>query len=135
MGYHGRGRGELHHNRRVVGGAVPGSRSGGGGAVAEPSRRRIARHDRCARAALSVLTVKNLSIHFPSRHGEVQALDRVNLSVKPGEIVGLVGESGSGKSVLSYAISGFLDPVAHGHGGPLLWHGTAIAPNDQHSPI
>ncbi|MEA3071851.1 MAG: peptide/nickel transport system ATP-binding protein, partial [Alphaproteobacteria bacterium] len=82
-----------------------------------------------------MLTVKNLSIHFPSRHGEVQALDRVNLSVKPGEIVGLVGESGSGKSVLSYAISGLLDPAARVVGGQILWHGTAIAPIREHRTI
>jgi peptide/nickel transport system ATP-binding protein len=75
-----------------------------------------------------VLTVENLSIHFPSRRGEVQALDRVNLSVNHGEIVGLVGESGSGKSVLAYAISGLLDPAARVVGGRILWHGTAIAP-------
>jgi peptide/nickel transport system ATP-binding protein len=75
-----------------------------------------------------VLTVENLSIHFPSRRGEVQALDRVNLAIEPGEIVGLVGESGSGKSVLSYAISGLLDPAARVVGGRILWYGAPIAP-------
>jgi peptide/nickel transport system ATP-binding protein len=82
-----------------------------------------------------VLTVENLSIHFPTRRGEVQVLDRVNLSVKPGEIVGLVGESGSGKSVLSYAISGLLDPAARVVGGQILWHGTTIAPIREHRTI
>jgi peptide/nickel transport system ATP-binding protein len=75
-----------------------------------------------------VLAVDNLSIHFPSRRGTVQALDRVSLAIEPGEIVGLVGESGSGKTVLSYAISGLLDPVARVIGGEIRWHGTPIAP-------
>jgi oligopeptide/dipeptide ABC transporter ATP-binding protein len=75
-----------------------------------------------------VLTVDSLSIHFPTRRGIVHALDRVSLAIAPGEIVGLVGESGSGKSVLSYAISGLLDPAALVAGGEIRWHGTAIDP-------
>ena len=75
-----------------------------------------------------MLVVDSLSIHFPTRGGIVQALDRVNLAIEPGEIVGLVGESGSGKSVLSYAISGLLDPGARVVGGEIRWHGTPIGP-------
>src|ERR1700674_4445712 len=96
--------------------------------VAQPTRRRAARHDRCPGAALSVLVVDRLSLHFPTRRGIVQALDRVCLAIEPGEIVGLVGESGSGKSVLSYAISGLLDPGAHVIGGEIRWRGTPIGP-------
>ncbi len=74
-----------------------------------------------------MLVVDSLSIHFPTRRGIVQVLDRVSLAIEPGEIVGLVGESGSGKSVLSYAISGLLDPGALVVGGEIRWHGEAIA--------
>jgi len=62
----------------------------------------------------------------------VQALDRVSLTVEPGEIVGLVGESGSGKSVLSYAISGLLDPAARVIGGEIRWRGTPVGPVREH---
>ena len=41
----------------------------------------------------------------------VHALDRVSLSIRPGEVVGLVGESGCGKSTLGRIISGILPPT------------------------
>ncbi len=75
-----------------------------------------------------MLVVDNLSIHFATRSGVVQALDRVTLEIAPGEVVGLVGESGSGKSVLSYAISGLLDSAARIIGGEIRWQGTPIEP-------
>ncbi|RTL72021.1 MAG: ABC transporter ATP-binding protein [Hyphomicrobiales bacterium] len=86
-----------------------------------------------------MLDVEDLSIVFPARRGDVKALDRVRLSVRPGEIVGLVGESGSGKSVLSYAVSGLLDPAARVTGGRITWQGHALDPlrerRDRHAPI
>jgi len=63
-----------------------------------------------------------------TRRGTVKALDRIDLSIAPGEIVGLVGESGSGKSVLSYAISGLLDRSARIASGEIRWHGAVIEP-------
>jgi peptide/nickel transport system ATP-binding protein len=79
-----------------------------------------------------MLVVDTLSIHFSTRRGTVQALDRVSLAIEPGEIVGLVGESGSGKTVLSYAISGLLDPTARIIGGDIRWRGTPIGPIREH---
>ena len=40
------------------------------------------------------------------RFGPVQALDRVDFAVEPGEVVGLVGDNGAGKSTLVKAIAG-----------------------------
>ena len=42
----------------------------------------------------------------------VHALDRVSLSIRPGEVVGLVGESGCGKSTLGRIIAGILPPTS-----------------------
>lgn len=56
----------------------------------------------------SVLRLTNLSVDFGRGEERVRAVDRVNLSIQPGELVGLVGESGSGKSSLAYATMGLL---------------------------
>ena len=52
----------------------------------------------------ALLEMKDLKVKFPSRKGLLTAVDGVNLSIRPGEIVGIVGESGSGKSVTSQSI-------------------------------
>ena len=62
-------------------------------------------------ASEPLLQVKDLSISFP-RHGDVNVVDRVNFTVRPGETMALVGESGCGKSITSLAIMGLLDPRA-----------------------
>jgi peptide/nickel transport system ATP-binding protein len=45
----------------------------------------------------------------PAKLAVVHALDRVDLTVAPGEVVGLVGESGSGKSTLGRIVAGLQD--------------------------
>ncbi len=51
-----------------------------------------------------LLDVRDLRLSFHAAHGVVRALNGVNLTVFPGEKVGIVGESGSGKSVTALAI-------------------------------
>lgn len=85
--------------------------------------------------AANMLVIENLTIHFSTRRGVVQALDAINLEIEPGEVVGLVGESGSGKSVLSYAVSGLLDPAAEVIDGRILWQNQVIAPVREHRKV
>ena len=47
----------------------------------------------------------------PVREEVVHAVDRVNLTVHKGEVVGLVGESGCGKSTLGRMVAGILPPT------------------------
>jgi peptide/nickel transport system ATP-binding protein len=51
-----------------------------------------------------VLEVAGLTTQFRTRHGLVNAVSGVDLSVERGEVLGIVGESGSGKSVTAYSI-------------------------------
>jgi D-xylose transport system ATP-binding protein len=48
------------------------------------------------------------------KFGPVQALDRVDFAVEPGEVVGLVGDNGAGKSTLVKTIAGIHEPDAGG---------------------
>jgi oligopeptide/dipeptide ABC transporter ATP-binding protein len=59
-----------------------------------------------------VLRVSGLRTTYQFRGEPVPAVKRFDLSVKPGEIVGLVGESGSGKSTVLKSILGMLRPPA-----------------------
>ena len=51
-----------------------------------------------------LLEVRNLKTYFFTEDGVVKAVDGVDFTVYPGEVLGLVGESGCGKSVTSLSI-------------------------------
>lgn len=51
-----------------------------------------------------LLDVQNLKTYFYTEDGVVKAVDGVDFTVYPGEVMGLVGESGCGKSVTSLSI-------------------------------
>ena len=55
-----------------------------------------------------MLTIKDLTVKFPSRFGDLSAIEGVDMTIKPGEIHGLVGESGAGKSTVGAAVIGLL---------------------------
>ena len=57
---------------------------------------------------MAVLECKGLS----KRYGHTQALDRVDLTVEPGRIVGLLGPNGSGKTTLIKLVNGLLTPTS-----------------------
>jgi peptide/nickel transport system ATP-binding protein len=54
------------------------------------------------------LDITNLSTHIQLTRSVVQAVGNVDLSIEPGETLGLVGESGCGKSMTGLSIMGLL---------------------------
>ncbi len=74
-------------------------------------------------AAEPLLTVQDVRKAFPKPDGgELLVLDGVQLTLIPGQIVGLLGRSGSGKSTLLRLIAGLSEPSA----GRLAFHGQPI---------
>ncbi len=75
----------------------------------------------------SLLSVRDLTVGFATEQGTVQVLDRVNLAIEPGEVVGLVGESGCGKTTLARTILGIL-PAGNARigGGSIVFKGTDL---------
>ena len=55
-----------------------------------------------------LLEITNLSVSFATRNGAFKAVDGVDISVNPNEVLAIVGESGSGKSVAMLAVMGLL---------------------------
>ncbi|MFP7673869.1 ABC transporter ATP-binding protein [Marivita sp. S0852] len=51
-----------------------------------------------------VLTLKDLSIEFPTPKGIVQAVKNLDLTIEQGRRVGFIGESGSGKTTTALAV-------------------------------
>ncbi|MFF2897502.1 dipeptide/oligopeptide/nickel ABC transporter permease/ATP-binding protein [Streptomyces sp. NPDC057966] len=72
--------------------------------------------------AAELLVVRDLSIRFPDRYGQIPVVDSLDFTVHEGETLGLVGESGCGKSVTSLAVMGLLARNAE-VGGEILYRG------------
>jgi len=71
-----------------------------------------------------LLSVRNLSIEFPTPTGIVRAVDGVSWSVRAGETLAILGESGSGKSVSASAVMDLIDsPPARITQGEILFKG------------
>src|ERR1700736_766429 len=72
-----------------------------------------------------LLRTEQLTKHY----GPITALDRLDLEIVPGEIVGILGPNGSGKSTALRLMLGFLRPTAGratiaGHD---CWHDSVAA--------
>ncbi|MGA0934632.1 MAG: ABC transporter ATP-binding protein [Pseudohongiellaceae bacterium] len=57
---------------------------------------------------MSLLQVKDLSIHFHTRNGVVEAVNGISFNVEAGKTFAIIGESGSGKSVACYSMLGLV---------------------------
>jgi peptide/nickel transport system ATP-binding protein len=70
-----------------------------------------------------LLSIRELDVAFLTDQGPAHVLDRINVDIAPGEVVGLVGESGCGKTTLARAILGILSPAAQIRGGAIHFQG------------
>ncbi|MDE0591562.1 ABC transporter ATP-binding protein [Halocynthiibacter sp. C4] len=70
-----------------------------------------------------MLSIKDLTVSFKTRKGEVNAVRGISLDVGKSETLGIVGESGSGKSVTSYALMRILDEGGDIRKGDVIYGG------------
>ena len=78
-----------------------------------------------------LVRLKDLSVTYNTRLGEVSAVDAVSLGIYRGEILGLVGESGCGKSTLGRALLRMIPPPGYITHGEILFDGDDVMAYDQ----
>src|ERR1700723_4624903 len=74
-----------------------------------------------------VLEIKDFQVVYRTPAGDVRAVDRMNLTLAAGEVVGLAGESGSGKSTLAYGICRLLRVPALITSGSVRYQGRRVS--------
>jgi peptide/nickel transport system ATP-binding protein len=74
----------------------------------------------------TLLSIQGLVLHFKTTHGDVQAVDGVDLELATNRAVVILGESGCGKSSLAKAILRLLPRNAGKYTGQVLLHGKDV---------
>lgn len=69
-----------------------------------------------------LLQLESVSLRYQTAEAETVAIERLDLSVAPGEFVAIVGPSGCGKSTVLSMIAGLLPPTA----GSITLNGKAV---------
>lgn len=77
-------------------------------------------------AASSVLEMRHLRVSYGTQFGPLYAVDGVDLTIQPGETLGLVGESGCGKSTMARAVLALL-PDGAGMEGEIFFAGKDLS--------
>ena len=76
---------------------------------------------------MDMLSIEGLTIAFVRRNGNVPVVRNVDISIAPGQAVGLVGESGSGKSMTALAVMRLLPRGARILSGKVLLEGLNLS--------
>ena len=75
---------------------------------------------------MSLLNIKDLTIHFQTEEGDVRAVNGISLSVEPGKTLGLVGETGAGKTTTALGILRLVPEPGKILGGSIEYKGRDI---------
>jgi len=78
-----------------------------------------------------LVQIRNLSVEYKTRLGQVSAVDEVSFDIYNGEILGLVGESGCGKSTMGKALMRMIQPPGKITGGQIIFQGEDIMTYDE----
>lgn len=73
-----------------------------------------------------LLSVRNLSVAYHTKNGDVKAVQNVSFDLMQGEVLGLAGESGCGKTTVANAVLRLLRYPAEITGGKVFFHGVDI---------
>ncbi|HWA47947.1 MAG TPA: ABC transporter ATP-binding protein [Dongiaceae bacterium] len=74
-----------------------------------------------------VLELRNVSISYFVRAGEMKVVPNISFKLGQGEALGLVGESGCGKSTVAFAVMQYLGTVGRVTKGQVLFEGRDLA--------
>ena len=74
----------------------------------------------------NILIMKDLDVRLFTDRGELPVIDRLSLTLKAGETLGIVGESGCGKSMLASAIMGLVAHPGKVTGGSIQFEGQEL---------
>ncbi|MCD6508815.1 MAG: ABC transporter ATP-binding protein [Thermoprotei archaeon] len=75
---------------------------------------------------MSLLEVRDLSVRYHTKKGDVKALNNIWFRLERGKVLGVLGESGCGKTTLAYSIVRILPPNARITSGSILFDGVNL---------
>jgi len=84
-----------------------------------------------------ILSVRDLSIVYQARRGQVQAVRNISFDVQRGEALALIGESGSGKTTVGLGLMRLLPATASIVGGSIVYrrHVNGSSPTSRETEV
>ena len=74
----------------------------------------------------ALLQVRDLTVRFRLRRGDLTAVNNVSFTLEPGERMGVVGESGAGKSVMGFSLINLISKPGYIHSGSIRFEGREL---------